>query len=81
MSRKCKLTGKGPQVGFNVSFSHKRTKKVWLPNLQRKRIWVPELGRFVRLRLSTSALRTVNRKGLMAFLRDEKLRLQDVVIS
>ena len=78
MSRKCMLTGKGPHVGYNVSFSHKRTKKVWLPNLQKKRIFVPELDRVVRLRLSARALRTVNRKGLLAYLKDENLRLEDV---
>ncbi len=78
MSRKCKLTGKGPHFGNNVSFSHKRTKKVWLPNLQNKSLYVPELGRKVRVRLSTRALRTVSKKGLMAYLRDEGLKLQDI---
>lgn len=78
MSRKCKLTGKGPHVGYNVSFSNKRSKKVWLPNLQNKRIWVPELNRHVRVRMSARALRTVSKKGLMPFLRDEGLTLKDV---
>jgi large subunit ribosomal protein L28 len=78
MSRKCKLTGKGPHVGNNVSFSHKRTKKVWLPNMQRKAIFVPELDRTVRVRLSTRALRTVSKKGLMPYLRDQGLRLKDI---
>ena len=50
-----------------------------LPNLQRKRIFVPELNRTVRLRLSTSAMRTLDKKGLMKFLRDEGLTLKDVL--
>jgi large subunit ribosomal protein L28 len=78
MSRKCKLTGKGPHFGNNVSFSHKRTKKVWLPNMQRKAIYVPELGRTVRVRISARALRTVSKKGLMPYLRDQGLRLKDI---
>lgn len=78
MARKCKLSGKAPHVGNNVSFSHKRTKKVWLPNIQSKRLWVPEENRFVRLRLSTSALRTISKKGLMPYLRSQGLTLKDV---
>ena len=48
------------------------------PNIHDKRIYVPELGRTVRLRLSARALRTITKKGLMSFLRDEGLRLKDV---
>ncbi len=79
MSRKCDLTGKGPSFGHNVSHSNKKTRKVWLPNLQDKRIYVPELDRYVRLRVSTRALRTLNKKGLNQFLRDEGLTLKDLV--
>ena len=78
MARVCKLTGKRPSVGYNVSHAHNKTKKRWLPNLIRKRIWVPELNRWVRIRMSTRALRTVQKKGLMAFLKDEGLALKDV---
>jgi large subunit ribosomal protein L28 len=49
------------------------------PNVHDKRIYVPELKRWVRIRLSTRAMRTITKKGLMAFLRDEGLRLKDVV--
>ena len=78
MARKCKLTGKGPHAGNNVSFSHKRTKKTWLPNLQNKRLWVPEENRFVRVRISARALRTVSKKGLMPYLRSQGMTLKDV---
>ena len=58
MSKKCALTGKKPLTGNRVSHSHKKTKRRQLPNLQSKAIYVPELGRSVRVRLSTRALRT-----------------------
>ena len=78
MSRKCKLTGKKPMAGNNVSHAHNKTRRVQNPNLQWKRIYVPELDRTVRIRLSTRALRTIDKKGLMAFLRDQGLKLKDV---
>ena len=81
MSRKCKLTGKGPLSGNNVSHANNKTRRRQLPNLQRKRIFVPETGEWVRVRLSVRALRTVTKKGLMRFLKDEGLRLKDVQIS
>lgn len=78
MSRRCKLTGKKPLVGYKVSHAHNKTKKRQLPNLQSKRIFVPEVGRWVRVRLSARALRTVTKKGLMPFLHDQGLKLKDV---
>lgn len=78
MSRKCKLTGKGPMVANNVSHAKNRTKRRQLPNLQDKRLWVGELGRFVKVRLSAAALRTVNKKGLMPYLRERGLSIKDV---
>ena len=78
MARKCSLTGKRRNVGMQVSHSHIRTKKVQLPNIQTKRLWLEEEGRFVRVRLSTRALRTVTKKGLSAFLKDEGMTLRDI---
>ena len=78
MPRRCSLTGKKPLVGNRVSHSNRKTKRRQLPNIQDKRIFVPELGRSVRVRVSTRALRTIDKKGLMAFLRDEGLSLKDV---
>ena len=78
MSRKCKLSGKKPLVGYNVSFSNKKTKKRWLPNLQSKMIFVPELNRSVRIKMSTRAMRTVDKIGLMAYLKKQGLTLKDV---
>ena len=78
MARTCKLTKKKPLVGNRVSKSHHKTKMRQLPNLQSKRIFIPEENRWVRVRLSTRALRTVTKKGLLQFLRDEGLTLKDV---
>jgi large subunit ribosomal protein L28 len=80
MSRKCKLTGKGPMAGNNVPFSLKKTRRRFLPNIQSKRVFVPELDKFVNLRMSTRAMRTMDKKGgLMNYLRDQGLQLKDVL--
>ena len=78
MARRCQLTGKGPLTGNRVSHSNRKTKRRQLPNLQKKRIYIPEMDQWVSIRLSTRALRTVTRKGLLKFLRDEGLTLKDV---
>ena len=65
--------------GNNVSHAHNKTRRRQLPNLQWKRIYIPELDRTVRVRLSTRALRTIDKKGLLAFLRDEGLKLKDIL--
>ena len=64
MSRICDLTGKKALVGNNVSHSKKKTKRKFFPNLQRKRFYVPETGEWVTLKVSTSALRTIDKKGI-----------------
>ncbi|HZM63826.1 MAG TPA: 50S ribosomal protein L28 [Candidatus Saccharimonadales bacterium] len=61
--RVCDITGKGKQFGNNVSFSQRHTKKVWNPNLQIKTILVD--GKKVRLKVSTQAIRTLKKKGLL----------------
>ena len=75
MSRRCSLTQKRPRVGNRVSHANNKTKMRQLPNLQVKRIFLPEENRWVRVRLSTRALRTVSKKGLAQFLKDEGLTL------
>lgn len=79
MSRKCQLTGKGPLVGNKVSHSNRKSKMRQLPNIQKKRIYIPELNRWVRLRVSTRALRTITNKGFTTFLKKEGLTLKDVI--
>lgn len=69
MSRVCQLSGKKANNGMAVSHSHIRTKKLQQVNLQRRRLWWAEGGRYVRLRISTKALRTIQKKGLDAYAR------------
>jgi len=69
MARRCPVTGKGVQVGHNVSHSNRKTKRRFLPNLQRTSVLSDVLGP-VRLRLSAAAIRTIEHKGgIDAFLR------------
>jgi large subunit ribosomal protein L28 len=69
MSRKCTITGKGVQVGHNVSHANNKTKRRFLPNLQIVSLQSDTLGVPVRLRLSTNAIRTIEKRGgLDAFL-------------
>ena len=80
MARKCAFTGKSPLVGNNVSHAHNKTKKIQLPNIQTKRIYVSELGRFVRIRLSTRALRSVSKLGLLAYMQQTGVNLKDIEV-
>ena len=64
MTRRCELTGKGRQVGHNVSHSNRKTKRRFLPNLQVRRLWVATEKRFVKLRLSAHGLRIIDKQGI-----------------
>jgi large subunit ribosomal protein L28 len=64
MSRRCQLTGTGPTFGKSVSHSHRRTSRRFNANIQDKRFWLPSERRYVRLRLSTRAIKTVDRRGI-----------------
>ncbi|MDD3035957.1 MAG: 50S ribosomal protein L28 [Candidatus Saccharimonadaceae bacterium] len=64
MASRCELTGKGKQFGHNVSFSLRRTKRVFKPNLQKKTLEVD--GKKITLTLSTQAIRTLKKKGLIS---------------
>ncbi|MGB3407306.1 MAG: 50S ribosomal protein L28 [Jannaschia sp.] len=73
MSRVCELTGKGPMSGNNVSHANNKTRRRFLPNLNDVTLQSESLGRSFKLRISASALRTVDhRGGLDAFLAKEK---------
>lgn len=75
MSRKCQLTGKKANNAYAISHSHRRTKKLQEVNLQWKRIWWIEGNRWVRLRLSTKAIKTLEHKGLNAMAKEAGLNL------
>ena len=68
MARRCQITGKGPLSGNNVSHAHNRSKRRQLPNLQKKRIYIPEEKRYVTVRISARALKTINKNGAKATL-------------
>ncbi len=79
--RVCELTGKRRNIANNVSHAHNKTKKTQLPNLQTKRIWVPDLERHIKLRLSTRAIRSVNKLGLKEYCRRLKVDYDALVKS
>ncbi len=64
MARVCQVTGKKPLTGNSVSHSNIKTKRRFLPNLQTKRFYFAEEGRWITLKVSTEALRTINKNGL-----------------
>jgi large subunit ribosomal protein L28 len=75
MSRVCELTGKKANNAFAISHSHRRTKRLQEANLQEKRIWWPQGKRFVKLRLSTKAIKTIEKKGLAAMAKEAGIDL------
>ncbi len=78
MSRRCTITQKKPLYGNNVSHAHNTTRKRQLPNIQYKKVFVPELKTFVRLKVAASTLRSIDKLGLMPFLRKNKLTLSQI---
>lgn len=72
MSRVCQLTGKSVMVGNNVSHSNRKTKRRFYPNLITKRFFVPEEDNFITLKISAAALRTINKKGISACLKEAR---------
>ena len=74
MARVCQLTGKKPMVGNSVSHSNIKTKRRFLPNLQTKRFFFVEEDRWITLKLSTEAIRTINKNGLASVVK--QLRAQ-----
>ena len=79
MSRICKISGKRPKTGNNVSKANNKTKRKQYPNLQKKKIFVPELNRNVTIKLSTKALKTIDRYGLIPYLNKKGLSLTDIL--
>jgi large subunit ribosomal protein L28 len=74
MARVCQVTGKAPMVGNNVSHANNKTKRRFLPNLQRRRFWVESESRWVNLRLTNAALRTIDKNGIDVVLADMRAR-------
>jgi len=74
MSRVCQITGKKVVSGNNVSHSNRKTKRKFYPNLQTKKFYLPEEDKWVTLKVSASAIRTINKKGITAVLAEAKLQ-------
>ena len=74
MARVCQVTGKAPMVGHQVSHANNKTKRRFMPNMQYRRFWVESENRWVRLRLTTAGLRTVDKIGIDAVLADLRAR-------
>jgi large subunit ribosomal protein L28 len=64
MARVCQVTGKGPMTGNRVSHANNKTKRRFMPNLQYRRLWIESEKRWVRLRLTNAALRTIDKLGI-----------------
>ncbi len=64
MSKICQVTGKKPRFGKQLSHSHRRSSRRWDPNVQTKRYYLPSEKRWIKLRLSTKAIKTIDRRGI-----------------
>ena len=79
MARRCQITGKAPITGNHVSHAHNRTKRRFLPNLQKKRIWIQELNRFVTIKLSTRAIKSISKNGtsqIAKLIKEKKIKVR-----
>ncbi len=72
MSRICQITGKKPITGYHVSHSNIKTKRWLRPNIQEKRFFIPEENRWITLKVSAKAIRTINKKGISACLKEAR---------
>ena len=72
MSRVCQITGKKVVSGNNVSFSNRKTKRKFLPNLQTKKFFIPEENKWITLKVSAAAIRTIDKKGISVALAEAK---------
>lgn len=78
MARVCQVTGKTPIGGHKVSHSNIKTKRRFLPNLQKKRFYLVEEDKWITLKLSTDAIRTINKKGLYSVVKELRAKGQHI---
>tara|TARA_B100000609_G_C17095010_1_gene371353 strand:- start:270 stop:506 length:237 start_codon:yes stop_codon:yes gene_type:complete len=74
MSKVCQITGKRPRVGNNVSHSNNKLKRRFNPNLQKKKFYLAEEDKWITLKVTTSAIRTINKIGLNAAIKRAKAK-------
>lgn len=78
MARVCEITGKRPMSGHHVSHANNKTKRRFIPNLQRRKFWVESENRWISLRISNAALRTIDKNGIDAVLDKMRSRGQSI---
>ena len=81
MSKVCDLTGKRPLTGNTVSHSNRRVNRRFEPNLQKKTFYIPELDKYYKLKVSTKALKTINKIGISEFIRKQNRKGIDTGIK
>ena len=81
MSRVCQLTGKKPITGNNVSHSNRKTKRRFVPNVQKKRFYIPEKKEWVTLKVSAKAIRNINKLGIYDYLKKLSSKGVDVGVK
>lgn len=74
MSKVCEISGKRPQVGNNVSHANNKTKRRFNPNLQKKRFYIPEEDKWITIKVSVSALRSINKNGIYSELKKARAK-------
>lgn len=79
MAHRCKISGVSRQHGHRVSHANNKRKHVFKANIQSKRLFIPELGRYVRLKVSTQTLRTIDKIGVAEALRKNGLSIEKVI--
>ncbi len=78
MARVCKVTGKSPMTGNHVSHANNRTKRRFLPNLQNRKLWVESENRWISMRISNAALRTIDKNGIDQVLAELRARGENI---
>jgi len=78
MARVCQVTGKKPMKGNHVSHANNKTRRTFLPNLQKRRFWVETENRWVTMRVSTKGLRTIDKKGIDVVLAEIRARGENI---
>ncbi|MCI5080507.1 MAG: 50S ribosomal protein L28 [Saprospiraceae bacterium] len=81
MSKVCQVTGKRPVSGHHVSHSNRKTKRRFLPNLQKKRFYIPEMNEWVTLKVTTDAIRSINKIGIYEYLKRQESKGFDTGIE
>ena len=77
MSKICQVTGSHPVSGNNVSHANKKTKRRFLPNIQERKFWIPEESRWIKLKVSTRGIRTIDKLGIAVVLKKISSKLSN----